>query len=142
MGSISTRLYWSVIEIIFVCGLVVAPGRVWAVDDFTPSYNPSLKVPLREGNIKIDGNLTDAGWRNAGRASGFAEHKPGDQTNPPVETEAFITYDAENLYVAFKCYDDPSTIRSSMCDRENIGNDDNICLLIDCENCFTCCNNK
>ncbi len=131
MGSISTRLYWSVIGIIFVCGLVVAPGRVCAGDNYTPRYDPSLKVPLREGNIKIDGILTDAGWRNAGRAAGFAEHKPGDQTEPPVETEAFITYDAENLYVAFVCHDDPSTIRSSMCDRENISNDDNICLLID-----------
>ncbi|MFC1475362.1 DUF5916 domain-containing protein, partial [Candidatus Zixiibacteriota bacterium] len=75
--------------------------------------------------------LKDSGWQSAAKADNFAEHTPGDQTKPPVETEAFITYDDDNLYVAMICYDDPATIRASYCERERVGADDNICLLID-----------
>ncbi|MCP4706372.1 MAG: carbohydrate binding family 9 domain-containing protein, partial [candidate division Zixibacteria bacterium] len=59
-------------------------------------------------------------------------HSPGDQTKPPVNTEAFITYDDNKLYIAMICYDDPSVIRASFCERDRgVGADDNICLLID-----------
>ena len=102
-----------------------------AGDDFTPVYNPTLEVSRAAGAIKIDGDLDDAGWRGAVRANNFAEHSPGDQTKPPVATEAFITYDDDYLYVSFVCYDDPNVIRASFCDRERLQADDNICLLID-----------
>jgi hypothetical protein len=107
------------------------PAFAEAGDDYRPVYNPELHISRANGHIRIDGELNDPGWRHVARADNFAEHRPGDQTKPPVETEALITYDDKNLYVAFICYDDPSTVRASHSDRDVMGMDDNICLLLD-----------
>ncbi|MCP4547922.1 MAG: carbohydrate binding family 9 domain-containing protein [bacterium] len=98
---------------------------------YQPVRNPVLNISRMSGEIVIDGDLTDSGWRTAGRADTFAEHQPGDQTRPPVNTEAMITYDDKNVYIAMICYDDPTTIRASLCERDRVFSDDNVCLLID-----------
>jgi hypothetical protein len=99
--------------------------------NFTPVYKPSLAVYGTDRNISINGDLQDPGWRGAAMAADFSEHYPGDQTKPPVETRAYITYDNDNLYIAFVCYDDPVTIRASYCERDKIFNDDNVRLCVD-----------
>nr|MBN2276378.1 carbohydrate binding family 9 domain-containing protein [candidate division Zixibacteria bacterium] len=104
---------------------------VSATGDYHPVYNPSMHVQRFSGKIVIDGNLDDSGWRGVTVADNFAEHNPGDQTRPPVDTKAMMTYDNGKLYVAFICYDDPTTIRASYSQHDNMGNDDNICLIID-----------
>jgi hypothetical protein len=100
-------------------------------ETFVPIYHPTMQVSKAAGEIKIDGRLNDPGWRGAGRADNFAEHRPGDQTKPPVETIAHMTYDENNLYVSFICYDDPEEIRASYSEREHLHNDDNVCLCLD-----------
>jgi hypothetical protein len=105
---------------------------VWAQETgFTPTYNPELTISKTGGHIKVDGRLDDSGWAGAARADNFSEHYPGDQTKPPVETEAYMTYDENNLYIAFVCHDDPSTIRASICERDKISTDDYIRLCLD-----------
>lgn len=105
----------------------------WALADetFQPVYNPTLEVRRAAGPIKIDGQLGDPGWQGAARVGNFAEHNPGDQTKPSVDTEAFITYDDEYLFVAFLCYDDPEKVRASLCERDEIYSDDYAIVLID-----------
>jgi hypothetical protein len=109
---------------------ILAMGGL-AKGTFQPIYNPTLEIIRANDRIQIDGDLSDAAWTNASRASNFVERSPGDMTEPEVETEAFITYDDNNLYVAFKCYDDPSTIRATMCQRDQFYGDDAVCLLLD-----------
>jgi hypothetical protein len=114
--------------------IVIVPSAILAASsdqDWAPTYNPALNARPVEGNVSIDGDLGDSGWRTAAKADNFAEHQPGDQTRPPVNTEALITYDSDKLYVAFICYDDPALVRASLCERDRIWQDDNICLLID-----------
>ncbi len=111
--------------------MATAPVASYAGDDFRPVYQPSLDVPVTADKIEIDGNLDDPGWRMAGRAEHFAEHYPGDQTEPPVNTVALITYDYDNVYVAFVCYDDPALVRASMCDRDALYADDNVGFFFD-----------
>jgi len=106
-------------------------GPSAAADDFAPVGNPTLEISRASGPIKIDGELDDPAWRGAARAANFAEHQPGDQVQPPVETEAFITYDDDYLYAAFICQDDPGSIRASYCDRDRIFSDDVVFLLLD-----------
>ncbi|MFC1476094.1 carbohydrate binding family 9 domain-containing protein, partial [Candidatus Zixiibacteriota bacterium] len=119
--SLAILLFWS-----------ASPVQADYVDDpFTPVYQPELRVTQTSGEIKIDGKLDDSGWLDAARADNFAEHRPGDQTKPPVETVAFITYDEDKLYVSFTCYDDPAAIRASHAERERVFDDDNISLLLD-----------
>jgi len=91
---------------------------------FTPTYEPVLTISPAPGPIRIDGELDDPGWISAARADGFAEHSPGDATEPPVHSEAWVTYDPEHLYVALIAHDDPSTVRARWCDRDAIFQDD------------------
>ena len=112
--------------------LLLASTSLPAADSgFTPVYHPQLQIAARQGEIRIDGDLSDPGWTTASRAGNFAEHSPGDQTKPPVETEVMVTYDESRFYVAWLCYDDPSTVRSSLCERDNIFSDDFVMLLLD-----------
>ena len=98
---------------------------------FQPSFKPSLEVRRAPGPIFVDGDLGDAGWMHAARAAGFAEIQPGDQTRPPADTEAFVTYDDTNLYLGFLAHDDPQAVRASLRDRDEIFNDDWIGIILD-----------
>ena len=98
---------------------------------FTPVTRPHLEAARTSGRIDIDGRLDDPGWAAAGKAVNFAERSPGDATEPPVQTEAWLTYDDDNLYVAFRCADDPKALRATMSQRDAYGNDDDVTLLLD-----------
>lgn len=108
-----------------------AAARPARAGDFTATRLPSLRVERAAGPIAIDGDLTDAGWVNAARATGFSEARPGDQTEPSVDTEALVTYDDANLYLAFIAEDDPSAIRSSLRARDEIFREDFIGIILD-----------
>ena len=64
--------------------------------------------------------------RPAGRA------RPAENTAPPVETEALVTYDDDRFYVAFRAFDpDPAAIRAHLQDRDTIFNDDLVGFKLD-----------
>lgn len=100
-------------------------------DDFQPKVQPTLDVRPAPGPIEIDGNLDDAGWADVAKATGFTEFNPTEGARPPVESEAWVTYDDEHLYLAFVAYDDPAEIRTSVQDRDQIFGDDFIGIMLD-----------
>ncbi len=65
------------------------------------------------------------------RASGFVDAEPNDGTPISQRTEAYIGYDAKNLYVVFVCFDDPKQIRAQMGRRENVFDDDFVEVTLD-----------
>jgi hypothetical protein len=87
-----------------------------------PQPAPALRqfeVTRATTPIKIDGVLDEDAWKTAAVIDLPYEWFPGDNTTPPVKTEALITYDGENLYVAFHCQDpDPKAIRAHLMDRD------------------------
>ncbi|UCC44741.1 MAG: carbohydrate binding family 9 domain-containing protein [Candidatus Zixiibacteriota bacterium] len=96
-----------------------------------PQYHPTLRVKRAPGKIKIDGDLSDPGWQGAEAAKNFTQHHPVQEVAPPVRTEAFMTYDDENVYFAAVCYAPAGTVRASLCERERIFGDDNIGFFFD-----------
>src|SRR5688572_22090264 len=64
-----------------------------------PQVRPTLNVSRAPGPIEIDGDLTDPGWQDAARATGFVEYFPTEMAQPPFQSEAWVTYDDENLYI-------------------------------------------
>ena len=110
---------------------IVSLTSLRAEDEWVPEYLPELEVKRCEGAIKADGDLSDPGWRNAATVSKFHEHFPGDQTDPAVKTVAMITYDDNNLYVAFICYDNPADIHMTYSQRDRAFQDDNVLLALD-----------
>ncbi|MFN2317510.1 MAG: DUF5916 domain-containing protein [Gemmatimonadales bacterium] len=106
-------------------------SRAGAGTPHAPNIRPSLAIRRAPGAVTVDGRLDDAGWANAARATNFSEFNPRDLGAPSVETEAWVTYDQEHLYVAIMARDDPSSIRSSLTDRDRIGQDDYVGVVLD-----------
>lgn len=99
---------------------------------FVPNVRPALEVRRAPAPIAIDGDLTDAGWAGAARAVNFTETSPREQARPEAETEAWVTYDDRQLYVAIVARDpDPDAIRSSLADRDAMYQDDYAGILLD-----------
>jgi hypothetical protein len=98
---------------------------------FAPNIRPTLAVRRAPGRIVVDGVLDDAGWAGAAVAGNFAERNPRDNVLPPVRTEARVTYDSDNLYVAIVAWDDPRALRSTLTDRDRPYSDDYMGLMLD-----------
>ncbi len=119
------------IRIVFAACAFLAASAAAQADSFTPIYRPELSISRAVGPIKVDGDLSDAGWSGAAKAANFAEHNPGNQTKPEVDTEVLITYDDEYLYVAWLCYDDPAAVRASFTERDEMFSGDYVILCLD-----------
>jgi len=104
---------------------------VSAQAEYVPVYNPEMTVSPTSEKITIDGVISPGEWEQAAVADNFAEHSPGDQIQPPVDTKVLVTYDEENFYAAFICYDDPAEVRASFCKRDRIFQDDYVILCLD-----------
>jgi len=80
----------------------------------------------------IDGVLDDNVWRQAQEISGFKTFIPDFGKEPSEQTLAYMAYDAENLYFAFRCHDrTPDGIKASMASRDTIITDDFVCINLD-----------
>lgn len=113
-----------------ICALLL-PLALSAQESFKPQFKPTLQVPRVSGTAKVDGQFDEPLWQHAATAAGFAENEPGDQIKPPVDSRALIGYDENYLYIGLIAYDDPSTIRYSMRDRDNIFRDDFFGIMLD-----------
>ena len=82
--------------------------------------------------VRIDGVLDDAAWREATSIPIAHEWFPGDNIPAAVKTDAFIAWDEERLYVAFRAFDpEPSRIRARYAERDAALLDDTVGFLID-----------
>ncbi len=83
----------------------------------------------------IDGILESEVWEKSIAVKGFKTYVPDFGKNAAQETVAYITYDSKNLYFAFKCFDDsPEKIKSTLTTRDNISQDDWVCVNLDTYN--------
>ena len=81
----------------------------------------TLHISRATGPIRIDGDLSDEGWRGATRIDKWYEVQPGDNTEPAVKNLGFLTFDDRFLYVGFQ-FDDPNprAIRAPLGDHDSI----------------------
>lgn len=82
---------------------------------------------------RIDGRLDDAIWRSATRLTEFVQQSPVEGAPASEETEVFIAYDDDNLYLGlYAHYSDPSMVRANRVDRDQAGRgDDTISIYFD-----------
>ncbi|MCX6569077.1 MAG: carbohydrate binding family 9 domain-containing protein, partial [Candidatus Aminicenantes bacterium] len=80
----------------------------------------------------IDGILDDAAWATALKYDGFKTFKPDYGKDASQKTVAYIAYDAENFYFAFRCYDsEPSKVKAAVSKRDNVFQDDIVFINLD-----------
>jgi len=82
----------------------------------------TLHIARATGSIKIDGNLSDEGWRDVQPLTTWYEVNPGDNTPPKLRNVGRLAYDERFLYAAFE-FDDPNpaAIRAPYSDRDDAG---------------------
>ncbi|RQV98327.1 MAG: hypothetical protein EH225_13510, partial [Calditrichaeota bacterium] len=102
--------------------------------EFIPNSSKILKPVILTEPLSIDG-LIDSLWFENTLFGNFTEFEPAENKRPAVITAGYVAYDQKNLYVAFICQDhDMSLLRASLTDRDNIYNDDWVCVSIDPDN--------
>ncbi|HEX2643020.1 MAG TPA: carbohydrate binding family 9 domain-containing protein, partial [Thermoanaerobaculia bacterium] len=125
-----------------LCGLLLVGSLSPAfLDAQTPQEErkplAARKFEVRRATsaIKVDGTLDEPAWAAALVYDLPYEWAPGDNTPPPVKTDFLVTYDDDNLYVAWRAYDpDPSAIRAHLMDRDAIDTfvqDDHVVFMVD-----------
>ncbi len=89
--------------------------------------------PLRvERPPVIDGRMDDEAWRAAPSVTLDKTFIPDFGREASERTTAYMAYDAEALYFAFKCFDrEPDRIKASVANRDTIRPDDWICINLD-----------
>jgi len=95
---------------------------------------PSLEVHATASPPKIDGVLDDLAWRDATHSSEFRQVSPVENAEPTEKTDFWITYDADNLYVAMRSHDSTGSagIRAfSMQHDQDNGSDDLSRIVLD-----------
>jgi len=82
----------------------------------------TLNISRTAGPIKIDGDLSDEGWKTTTPVTTWYEANPGDNTPPKVRNVGRIAYDEHFLYASFE-FEDPSpqAIRAPYSDRDDTG---------------------
>ena len=110
-----------------VLGSSLAAGQAKA----PPDLEPPLAMPRITSEIRIDGDLSDPGWKEAAKVETWYETNVGDNIAPPVQTIAYVGYDSKFFYVAFDNRDpDPSKIRAPYVDRDNVFSDQDFAGMI------------
>ncbi len=103
-----------------------------------PSDLPDEALPARatlartSGPIVIDGNIDEPSWFQGKPATGFWEYFPSDTSLNKVQTEIYLAFDDNFLYIAARCESvgDEYVVNSLRRDYRAGGND-NLTFLID-----------
>lgn len=106
-----------------ITGIIFLSSPLLAQESLTPMKTDTPPV--------IDGVLDEEIWQNAPMISGFKTFVPDYEKDMDQKTEVYMAYDEDNLYFAFKAFDDPEKIKTSIAARDKIRDDDWICINLD-----------
>ena len=119
-------------SIVRLVGLgILLAGSILQAEKMEILKNPVLEIKRVLNAINIDGDLTELEWGQAIGTDYFVEIDPGENITPPEKTEVKISYDDQNLYVAFWAYAEPKDIRASFQKRDQAWMDDWVAIFLD-----------
>jgi len=89
-------------------------------------------IPKTDLKININGVLDEKAWEDALKFNLDIEVMPAENVPAPVDTECYLIYDTNHLYVGCRAFDpEPEKIRAYLSDRDEAWQDDSIGLIID-----------
>jgi hypothetical protein len=93
---------------------------------------PVVTVTRASAPPVIDGKLDDPAWAEALKFENWKTFKPDIDKDPSQRTIAYLTYDANNVYFAVRCFDtEPGKVKAAMSRRDAIDADDIIGFIVD-----------
>jgi len=112
--------------------IVVLTATGWAFAQEAPAQRQPHSVPKATSDVTIDGVIDEQAWQDALTLELNYEVRPGENTEPPVRTVVFITYDEGRVLVAFRAYDhEPEKIRARFRDHDQVRGDDWVGIVLD-----------
>lgn len=112
--------------------LQVAAAQPAAPDSVPGRGAPEFPLPRLEVETRVDGVLDEPAWAQAARLVGFHAYEPADGSPAQERTEVLVWYAPDALHVGVRAYDSrPRTVRATLADRDNIGQEDRVTLYLD-----------
>jgi hypothetical protein len=102
--------------------------------DTLPNNAARVADPPRveTAQIRVDGRLDEEAWATAALLGGFTQSRPAEGTPASERTEVRVFYTPRDLYIGVRAHaGDPSRIRSTLAERDQITSDDHIRILLD-----------
>jgi hypothetical protein len=91
-----------------------------------------VRVPRVETTVRIDGVLDEDVWRQAALLTGFSQYRPVDSRPAEDSTQVLVFYAPDAIYFGIRAFEKHgNVVRATLADRDNIGADDNIQILLD-----------
>ncbi len=91
----------------------------------------SIIIPETKTPPSLDGKLNEPCWQNAYIVKNFKTFEPDSGKNPSKKTIAYLIHDENNLYFAFKAFDNKNKIKTSVKKRDDIFGDDWVGFILD-----------
>ena len=86
--------------------------------------------PRLDGDVEIDGNLTEPQWQKAALLTGFSQFAPTDGVAASDSTQVLVWYSATAMYVGVRAYEAHGAVQPNLADRDHIDTEDRIELLV------------
>ncbi len=94
-----------------------------------------VQVPRVDAAVTIDGRLDEAAWSRAARLTDFSQYQPVDGRPAEEPTEVLVWYGRDAIYFGVKARElHGNVIRATHANRDNIGSEDQIQILLDTNN--------
>ena len=97
----------------------------------TPEKKNPVQVKRLDKPPVIDGKVDEEVWKQATVFKDFIQNRPGDLIPPSKQTEVLMGYDAKTLYIAFRAFDEPDKVRSTVAKRDAVFDDDWVGVVLD-----------
>lgn len=99
-------------------------GRLRQIDVSAPRIETAA--------VRIDGVLDDEVWRQAALLKGFTQYRPVDSRPADDTTEVLVLYAPDAIYFGIRGFEaHGNVVRATLADRDNIGADDQVQILLD-----------
>ena len=93
---------------------------------------PAVRPERTAAAPRIDGALDDPLWERAVRITRFVQQRPLDGAPATEDTDVFVAYDDDNLYVGIHAhYSDRALVRANRADRDQTFIDDTVAVYLD-----------
>ena len=91
--------------------------------------------PKLSATVRVDGMLDEPAWAAAARLTGFSQYRPVDGRAAEDSTEVVVFYTGEAIYFGIRAFESHgNVVRATLADRDNIGADDRVQILLDTYN--------
>ncbi len=112
------------------CLLIIFMALSQGLDAQTAT--PTYFVKKIEGPIKLDGVLDEEIWQRQTAMTGFRQYFPSDTVSAKYETEVFLAYDNQFIYLAAKCKSAGNDFRANSLKRDyRFFDSDNVAFVFD-----------